>query len=226
MPDVRRLGVVVPACDEEDSVAACLDSVLAAARHVDVPVEVVVVVNGSHDSTAEVARACGVSVVVLPEANVGAARRVGARLALEADGEATWLAFTDADSIVPPEWLATQLACAADGADVVLGTVVLPTDAMAEHPEWVAAYRRLVQQDSHRHVHGASIGVRGTAYRSVGGFRPLPLHEDVDLITRLEDHGASVVRTVMAPVVTSARTTGRVLGGVATDLAAAEPPSA
>ncbi|RYJ05130.1 MAG: glycosyltransferase [Actinomycetales bacterium] len=222
--------VVVPARDEEDSVGACLDHLARAALRVEVPVEVVVVVNGSRDRTAQVAEERGARVVTLRPANVGLARHAGVLAQDEAHArsgsDATWLAFTDADSLVPVDWLVTQLACARDGADAVVGTVVLPTEAMAEHPDWVAAYRRRVHGTTHRHVHGANLGVHGSVYRDVGGFRPLRLHEDVDLVARLEAHGVRVVRTVASPVITSPRTVGRLHGGVATDLAALEQPPA
>lgn len=229
MRDVRRVGVVVPARNEEDTIGACLDSIAVAASRVDAPVSVVVVVNGSDDETLTVVRDRGTRALVLDQPNVGAARHVGALEHLLA-GQGTnrqdpvgpggtWLAFTDADSLVPMDWLVTHLACAADGADAVLGTVSLPTEAMARHPRWVAAYRRRIQDDSHRHVHGANLGVRGDVYGEVGGFRAISVHEDVDLIRRLESGGASIVRTVTSPVLTSARTVGRLEGGVASDLA-------
>ena len=41
----------------------------------------------------------------------------------------------------------------------------------------------------HGHVHGANLGVRADAYWRVGGFRPLHVGEDVDLVSRLVTPG-------------------------------------
>ena len=59
---------------------------------------------------------------------LGRARRAGvaAGLAVTSAGrplERTWVASTDADSVVPAHWLTSQLAAADAGADLVLGTV-------------------------------------------------------------------------------------------------------
>jgi glycosyltransferase involved in cell wall biosynthesis len=94
-----KIGVI-PALDEEGSVAAVVKPLL---EHVD---RVLVVDNGSRDGTADVARAAGAEVVHEPRRGYGAAclagvrraRKLGARvvLFLDADGsddpnEAPWL---------------------------------------------------------------------------------------------------------------------------------------
>ena len=53
---VEHVIVAVPARDEEETLAACLESVLVASAHVEVPVTVVVVLDGCVDASAEIAR--------------------------------------------------------------------------------------------------------------------------------------------------------------------------
>ena len=108
---------------------------------------------------------------------VGAARATGAAHAIADTGappSRTWLACTDADSQVPPSWLAHQLDLADRGADLVLGTVDLPPGRRATATTsavWRAAYRRLLGPGGrHPHVHGANLGVRASAYLAAGGF--------------------------------------------------------
>lgn len=236
MADVRHVAVAVPARDEEAHVGACLRAVSTAvgALHASLPlsaaveVQVVVVVNGTRDRTASLARAQGAQVLVRAEPGVGAARGAGAAHALTGrDPRTTWLACTDADSVVPRDWLVEHVRLAAEGADAVVGTIRLPGERLVEHPSWWRRYERDLSPSGHPHVHGANLGVRGAAYLAVGGFAALDAHEDADLVGRLDAGGHRVVRTDAAPVVTSDRTRGRAPAGVAADLRAwrSRPPA-
>ena len=106
-PTLREIVVVVPAHNERDRLPACLASVAAAADQVAVPVTVVVVLDActdrSEDAIARPVRALSVS-----GRNVGAARAAGFAAAAPRSDARTWLATTDADSVVPTTWLADQ----------------------------------------------------------------------------------------------------------------------
>lgn len=226
MPEVDRIGVVVPARDEADHVGACLSALAEAARRVTVPVDVVVVVNGSLDATASLAREHGAHILELDEPGVGAARAAGVEhLVSGIDAERTWIATTDADSLVPPAWLEHHVELAAAGADAVVGTIVLPPGATSGHAAWWHHYQRGVEGGTHRHVHGANLGLHASAYAAVGGFANLVVHEDADLVRRVVAAGHCVVWTTEHPVVTSARLVGRAPSGVAADLRAASAPA-
>ena len=232
MPEtsVEHVAVVIPARDEECTVAAAVHAVRTAALNLPpgLTVDVVVVADACSDRTAEVALAAGAHVLVATEGTVGAARALGCAWALDrADDETvTWLACTDADSVVPPRWLLRQLDAAASGADLFLGTVALPRTDAARHSRWLRDYRRhraAGRAAGHGHVHGANLGVRASAYVAVGGFRDLAVREDADLVERLLTEGIVPAWVDDAAVTTSARHQSRVTGGVATDLAAADP---
>lgn len=216
--------VVVPAHDEEELIPAALDAIAVAAAVVAprARTTVVVVANGCTDRTAELARARGASVVDADIADVGAARAAGFAWAMtQGIGplDRLWLATTDADSRVPPEWLATQLEAAQTG-DVYLGTVALEPDDRESFAAWVRSYATASCDDAgHGHVHGASMGMRATVYVAAGGFRPMECDEDVDLVTRLTAGGARIVWDESCPVVTSSRLAARAPRGVAADLA-------
>lgn len=228
MPEspIERVAVVIPARDEERTVAAAVHAVRTAALNLPpgLSVDVVVVADACSDDTAEAALAAGAHVLVATEANVGAARALGCAWALDRsdDERVTWLACTDADSVVPPHWLLRQLGAAASGADLVLGTVTLTRADAARQRRWLRDYRRHRvggKGSGHGHVHGANLGVRASAYAASGGFRDLPLHEDVDLVERLTATGVVPSWMDDVAVTTSARHHSRVVGGVATDLA-------
>jgi glycosyltransferase involved in cell wall biosynthesis len=220
------VGVCVPAHDEADVLAGCLDSVTAAAAECrrcfpGLRVVTVVAVDACTDGTATVAGSRGAVTVQLHRRCVGAARAAAADavLARFADVAAAdvWLACTDADSRVPPQWLTLHLTAAEAGADAVVGMVTVD-DWEGRGAAMAAAWRRAhVPVRGHGHVHGANLGVRGDAYLAVGGFRALATGEDVDLVRRLSV-ARHVVRTPGAPVVTSARRAGRAPAGFAAHL--------
>jgi len=222
-------GIVVPACDEETLLPACLRAVRRAVRSVTVPVHVVVAADSCTDGTVAVARACGAQVIAIGARSVGAARAAGMaevlRLTAGADPADVWLATTDADTVVPPGWLRRQLARAGQGWDVVLGTVTV-TD-WSEHPPHVPttfAARYESGGRPHRHVHGANLGIRASAYLAAGGFTALRTAEDHALVAAATRAGCSVLRADDVPVRTSARREGRAPLGFSHLLRTLGPP--
>ena len=210
------LGIVIPAHNEEQLIRGCLSSVRITSQHpalMGEPVEMIVVLDDCTDATGILASCCGAMTVTIRARNVGVARAVGAK-ALLARG-ARWLAFTDADTLVSEGWLTTQLSLQ---ADVVCGTVsVLDWSPHGCHAALLQAHFQETYFDgeSHRHVHGANLGVSAAAYRRVGGFRHLACSEDVALVNALIDAGCSVSWSSQPRVVTSARTDSRASGGFA-----------
>lgn len=218
------IGIVVPAHNEEVLLGACLDALLAAAAHPSLngeAVDIVVVLDDCSDGSAAVVaqragRAGGtVNVTVTALAvscrRVGTARATGARHLLA--GGARWLAFTDADTRVTPDWLVQQLAL---DVDVVCGTVAVDDwSAHAAHAAQLQAHfkRTYHDRDGHHHIHGANLGVSAAAYRSAGGFEPVDCHEDVLLVAALERSSARFAWSAAPRVVTSARTDARARGG-------------
>jgi len=229
-PDPRSVighaAVVLPVRDEERLLPAALDAVERAAdraRATGVTVDVVVVLDSCTDGSARVCAArAGVVVRHTAAGRVGAARAAGCGHALATSPVApgrTWLACTDADSVVPQHWLVHHLRLAGAGADAVLGTVRVP-----DWRSWPGAVRTAYDAayhgvEGHPHVHGANLGVRGNAYRAAGGFGPVAADEDVALVAALRRGGHRVVSTARAAVATSARAVGRAPAGFSGRLA-------
>ena len=69
-------------------------------------------------------------------------------------------------------------------------------------------------------MHGANLGVRADAYLAVGGFAPVPAHEDVGLVDRLVAAGRRVCWVDVPRVVTSPRLDARAPAGLGADLRA------
>ncbi|MGH7319441.1 MAG: glycosyltransferase family 2 protein [Candidatus Rokuibacteriota bacterium] len=116
MTDGRRarVGLVIPALDEEAAIGTVIQAVPAAL--VD---DLIVVDNGSTDETALVARAAGARVIIEPRRGYGAACWAGV-LALSPEVEVA--AFLDGDGSQDPAELPRLLTpLEADCADLVLG---------------------------------------------------------------------------------------------------------
>jgi glycosyltransferase involved in cell wall biosynthesis len=197
------IAVIVPAHNEEAQLAACLQSLARAAACPALAGEavwVIVVLDDCSDGTAQVAAAQRAHTMECKARNVGTARALGAQQALAAG--ARWLAFTDADSEVAPNWLSQQLC---QQADAVCGTVQVRD--WSPHGDAVRAQFDALYQDrdGHRHIHGANLGLTAQAYSAAGGFPPLATGEDVALVQRLEERGLSIAWTAGARVTTSAR---------------------
>jgi glycosyltransferase involved in cell wall biosynthesis len=205
------IAAIVPAHNEEAHIGACLDSLLAAAKCEALkgePVLVIVALDACTDQTGAIAASRNVLVVEGEARNVGAARAQAARVALECG--ARWLAFTDADTIVDPQWFSAQLALC---ADAVCGTV-----SIRDWGSYGEQVRRRFQDeyrdvDEHRHIHGANLGVCAQAYQRAGGFQSLATSEDVALVDALREDGASIVWSAKPRVFTSARREYRAPGG-------------
>jgi hypothetical protein len=119
-----KLTIVVPALNEEQSIASIVERCLAAAPRIQAgcgidEVQVVVVSDGSTDRTAEIAKGYEPKIrVVVFEKNrgYGAAIKEGWRVA---GGD--YLAFLDADGTCDPEQFVAMCGKAREGFDVVLG---------------------------------------------------------------------------------------------------------
>jgi hypothetical protein len=240
-PPPRAVAVAVPAHDEAESIAACLTAIDLAAGRVAGPVTVVVLANNCRDATAAVAQAFTArnltvevaDVVLAPrDAHAGGARRAAldrAAALLPPDGV---LMTTDADSVVDPAWIASNLA-ELTGADAVAGVVAFDEPTRAALPplplrslEWRLAdlHARLASLidprphdpwPNHLWAWGASLALTLAAYRTVGGLPAVPLAEDRALAAAIEAHDLRL-RHSHAPVVyTSARLHGRAPGGFA-----------
>ncbi len=179
-----KLSVIIPAFNEEKYIERCVGSIaraleVHAARLADN--EIIVTDNNSTDATAEVARRAGAKVVLEPVNHISRARNAGAAVAT---GE--MLLFLHADTVLDPGWAAAAAAFMAatpqgDRAAYFRFALDDPGPA-ARRLERLVAWRcralALPYGDQGLLIHR-------TLYAAVGGFRPLPLFEDVDMARRL-----------------------------------------
>ena len=185
------ISVVVPTLDE----AASLAQTLTAARGRGVG-DVVVVDGGSRDATREVAARLADRVLVAPR---GRAAQMNAGAAA-ARGDV--LLFLHADTQLPDDF-ADAVAKVLVAPEVVGGFFAVVLDA----PGWrYALTARLISVRSR--ITGIATGdqaifVRRAVFEALGGFAPLPLMEDIELMHRLKRRGR--VAALRQAVTTSTR---------------------
>lgn len=169
------LSVIIPALNA----AADLPRTLAALG--DAPDEVLVVDGGSGDGTLQVAAASGARVLAAP-------RGRGGQLASGvAAATRPWLLLLHADTRLDPDWAAAATAhmrAAPDRAAYFRFTLD-SDDRRARRLERLVAWRCRVLALPYG---DQGLLLHRDLLRAVGGVRPLPLMEDVDLVRRLGRH--------------------------------------
>ena len=224
-----RVAVVIPACNEEERVARCIESVARAVQALvrtepEATVDVILAADSCTDRTVPAARDAWaaassglekqVTVTVLEGdwASAGGARQAAANHALGMGAD--WIASTDADTAVPKNWLNYQMERARAGADAVLGTV---EPDPAECPEHVVRLWHLEHDltEGHPYIHAANMGVRARAFEAAGGFPDIECSEDEAVVAQLRARGARVEATDRIRAITSGRLRGRAALGFA-----------
>ncbi len=184
-----RVSVLVPAYNEERTIRACVESVLAS----DYPdLEVVVIDDGSTDGTAAAVDdlAEGGRIRLLRQANGGKARALNRGIA-QATGEV--VLFTDADSLFGPgtvgqmaRWFADPGLHAVCGNDRPLHVRAPLQKALAVTTHIGTGFvRRALSMAGVLPIITGNLGaVRTETLREVGGFQPV-WGEDLELTFRL-----------------------------------------
>ena len=166
-----KISVVIPTLNA----AATLPATLAALGPV---AETVIADGGSLDGSVELARRAGARVLI-------AARGRGPQLAAgvtASTGE--WLLLLHADTRLAPEWRDQAAAhiCQHPDKAAYFRFVLDSADPRARRLEWLVAWRcralALPYGDQALLIH------RDTLHRA-GGITPLPIMEDIDLVSRL-----------------------------------------
>ncbi|MDY6948353.1 MAG: glycosyltransferase family 2 protein [Pseudomonadota bacterium] len=220
------VGVVIPAQNEECTIAASIHAVHAAASraHRIARPWIVIVCDSCTDGTRRNAVAAlegRGEVIECDVRSVGSARRLGVAAVLshfhDSPASRIWLANTDADTCVVDDWLEQQLNHADHGAAAVAGIVSVSSIASCD-PDRVRDLLHdyaIFADGTHPHVHGANLGVRADAYLEAGGWSDKALAEDHCLWQRLRQGRWPVIASAASVVVTSGRLVGRAQGGFA-----------
>lgn len=196
------LSIVIPTLDAAAHLPACLAALndggrMARDLGVIAPdIELIVVDGGSTDETTAIAEKAGARVLTAPKGR-------GSQLAAGADAaNGDWLLFLHADTRLAESWL-----CAASGHAnnpdnrgkaaafrFVLDDEARPARILEAIVAWRSRALALPYGDQ-------GLMISRDFYRALGGFKPDPLMEDVDLVCRI---GGDRLRLFAVAAVTSA----------------------
>ena len=185
------LSIIVPVLNE----ASQIGDTLSALGALEGEKEIIVVDGGSEDETVALASAAGVTVLE-SACGRGTQQHAGA---LAARGDVLWFVHADTS---PPRRAISEINQALRDGFVVGGNFGLTFDGPSRAARQLTAiyptlrWLNLCYGDS-------GIFVRRSIYENIGGFRPLAIFEDLDLLRRLRRAGRFV--HLKTCIVTSSR---------------------
>ena len=181
------LTIIIPVLNGAGELGPCLAALTGAD-------EIVIVDGGSSDDSTKIAWQCGARVISAPRGRGGQMRSGGQA----ARGD--WLLFLHADTRLDARWLgavAAHIATTPEDAGYF--------DLHLDDPAWQA---RIIERGValRARLFGLPYGDQGLLisrrfYEALGGFRPLVLMEDVNLVRRIGRHR---LRRLEAAALTSA----------------------
>ena len=181
-------SIIIPAKNEAENIKLCLQSIAEVTYSAD-KYEILLIDNGSIDSTVSIAESFGVDVFIKPELTISGLRNFAA-----ARAQGKILAFLDADCTVFPDWLNTashwldreDVGCFGSPPEVPSGGtwvqkswfIVRGKIGIIEEVDWLESMNMFVRKD---------------IFEIVNGFdENLQTCEDYDLSLRLKAHGRIV----------------------------------
>jgi len=180
-----EVSVIVPVYNSEPFIGKCVASLLES-KFDPSSFEIICVDNGSSDGSLKILRSFEPSIRVVVESKRGpsAARNAGLR---EASG--VFVAFTDADCMVDPDWLGAMVrALRRTPVDAVGGRILARPEAgvVDRFGELVHDHRYAIEVCDPPYMIGMNLALRRDLLLSLGGFDERWLRiEDVDVSYRL-----------------------------------------
>ena len=184
------ISVIIPTYNEEKYVGTCLRSL--SNQDYQGRYEIIISDGSSTDRTVEIARRYGARVVVDKKDTISFGRQAGSRAA-----RYPILAYTDADTSIPSDWL-TQLSKSLQDKHVVgVHGKLLPLDGNRFENDFcnyvLPPYSKFMVQINKPSVPGSNFAIRRWAFDKVKGFNTkLVTSEDVDICNRIKSLGKFV----------------------------------
>lgn len=184
---MATITVAICARNAQGIIGACLESIN---RQTVAPDEVIVALDEVSDPTAEVARAHGARVIASNATGLYEARNAVLNVCTT-----DYLAFTDADCVLVPEWVALAKKVLDEKPDVAAGTGRHPPVGKRNFAAWLHHQWFIVETERTGYTQGIIGGnsyFRTAALRAVGGWLNLPRHsaaEDVYIAMALQAAG-------------------------------------
>ncbi|MEG3124253.1 glycosyltransferase [Sphingomonas sp. GB1N7] len=232
---IGRTAICVPVRDEAALLPRFLDALAAQDRQ---DFTLCILFDGCADASSGIVAARATSLpfavvsaeVAAAAPNAGLARRRAMDLGLSVVNDDGMIVSTDADSVPARDWSSAN-AAALSIAEVAAGRIAREggrenavQDRVERYYDALFALRRAIDPvaweapETHHYTSGASLAFRASAYRALGGFEPISSAEDARLVDAAHRAGLRVRRDAAIRVETSARRSGRAIGGLADHL--------
>jgi rSAM/selenodomain-associated transferase 2 len=200
------ISVVIPTLNAEAGLVACLSALVPAV--VDGLVrEVIIVDGGSTDHTCAIAEDAGCAVITGTVGGRGAGLVAGADRAKHA-----WLMFLHADTVLQEGWIrevATHIERTTSGAQAPAAAAFrFALDDVGTRPRIIEAGVAMRCAVFRLPYGDQGLLISKQLYHERGGFKPLPLMEDVDFILRLRRRELVMLRTAAVTSAVRYRTDG------------------
>jgi len=191
-----KISVIVPVYNEERYIAACLDSLVRQSVPAD---EIIVVNNNSTDSTSAIVKKYPVKIINEKKQGMISARNRGFNTA-----SYEIIARTDADTVLPPDWikkikkgfLDKNLVALSGPAEFYDLPELIQNSHWQSKPTWVKlikSYNRIVKKmTKHDCVYGPNYSIRKTAWDKIKNnvcLNDKQVHEDLDIAIHLAPYG-------------------------------------
>ncbi len=198
---MTTISVIIPAYNEEKYIEKTLKSIQKLDRKPD---ELIVVDSGSTDKTVKIARSLGAEILAVKQRGIGLARNSGLK---KAKGDI--VAFTDADTVVPKDWLTKIEETLADPKVVgVYGIFTVPDGELLYrlHIAYTGAWlNRIYYLFGILMAPGQNMAFKRKVGIAAGGFpEDFIIAEDIEMMSRLKKKGKVIFRQDLV-VVSSGR---------------------
>lgn len=184
------ISVIIPTYNEENNIGTCLRSL----ESQDYPgnYEVVVFDDSSTDRTTAIAKRYADRIIIDRKDTIAYGRQAGSSAA-----RYEVLAYTDADTFIPSDWLSNLASSLEDRRVVGVHGKLLTLDGNRFENDFceyvLSPYSQLMVNINKPSAPGSNFAVRKKVFHNVKGFNTkLVTAEDVDLCNRIKAHGKFV----------------------------------
>lgn len=173
-----KLSVIIPVLNEAEGIGVCLEALLPWGDRL----EIIVVDGGSQDHTLEEIRRFPVQLLSAP-AGRGIQMNHGAAIAT-----GDYLLFLHSDTQLPPSFI-DDITATLSQEKIIAGAFPLKIDDPHISLRWIEALVQWRSQLFSLPYGDQAIFLRKQDFQQLGGYKPLPIMEDYELIQRLKTHG-------------------------------------
>jgi rSAM/selenodomain-associated transferase 2 len=194
-PYKHKISIIVPVLNEQEQVNSCLDKIND--QNYDGDFETIIVDGDLHVRTINAVRDNSVIRLASPK---GRGRQMNAG-SVAARGEI--LIFLHADTTLPDNALG-KISRALQNTDYVGGAFDLKIDSDRLFLRYISVRASLRSRWNRIPYGDQAIFLRKKYFNQIGGFKEIPLMEDVDLMRRIKKDGKKII-ILPDKVITSAR---------------------